>query len=69
MRAESKFTFKPDNNSDNEYSRNNDFEKEDDSVDSDEDDGEGQTAKKFFAKEFKDVLTKDYPQVKASQIR
>lgn len=59
MRAESKFTFKPENHSENEYSRDNDFEEDDASVDS-EDDGEGQTAKKFFAKEFKEVLTKDF---------
>lgn len=70
MRAESKFTFKPDELSENENSRENDFNDQEESEDSDDDDeGEGMTARKFFAKEYKEIIAKEYPQVKSSVIR
>ena len=67
MRAESRFTFKPDEGSANEFSRGNDDDASgEESEDSDA--IEGPTARKFFAKEYKVKIMKEFPAAKPSAV-
>lgn len=70
MRAESKFTFKPDEGSENnEYSVGNDFDNEEDEDDNDSQEGDPETAQNFFSREFREILNKEYSQVRPSMLR
>jgi len=75
MRAESRFTFKPDEQSDEQVlsEKDDDFENEDED-DSDDglyeelfgEDGPPETAIQFFAKEFRLSIRKDFYELKNS---